>query len=59
MFKVMIRQESCNWNEEQSNYRRSEKKMRHSQKNFLSGYLEQKESKRTKLNNLIKQVEKY
>ena len=26
MFKVMIRQESCNWNEEQSNYRRSEKK---------------------------------
>lgn len=35
------------------------KKMRHSQKNFLSGYLEQKESKRTKLNNLIKQVEKY
>lgn len=25
MFKVMIRQEDCNWNEEQSNYRRSEK----------------------------------
>ena len=40
----MIRQESCNWSEEQSEEVKKNERFTE-QKNFLSGYLEQKEFK--------------